>query len=254
MVITPALKDADSYLLLIAPPGSSLHVEEQPAVPVGSPPDSNPNTDFYWKRPPTRPLPRGLGGSVAADVLGIETTALPEIDYGWVKRACVFVREAIRRRLVSAARDVSDGGPLVAIAEMAFAAADRGKPVGFRIDLWFRSNDLVENAFQLAREAVWHFDEMPGFVLEVSDAAHGELRELANAHGIFSTGPLGYTIAEPRAEVRSEDGELVESVSIAELREAWEAPLRDFYGAAVGPGPSPGSGPSRGSRPSTGSG
>ena len=254
VVVTPALKDADSYLLLITPPGSSMRVEGQPLIPIGSPPDSNPNTDFYWKRPPTRSLPRGLGGSAIADLLGIETKALPEIDYGWVKRACAFVREAIRRRLVSAARDISDGGPLVAIAEMAFASADRGKPVGVRIDLWFRSNDLAENTFQLAREAVWHFDEMPGFVLEISYAKHGELLALANAHGIFSTGPLGYTIAEPRAEVRSEDGELVESVSIAELREAWEAPLRDFYGAAVGPGPSPGSGPSRGSRPSTGSG
>jgi len=30
VVVTPALKDADSYLLLITPPGSSMRVEGQP--------------------------------------------------------------------------------------------------------------------------------------------------------------------------------------------------------------------------------
>jgi phosphoribosylformylglycinamidine synthase len=181
--------------------------------------------------PPTRRPARGLGGSVVAEVLGIPAKALPELDYDWFARACTFVREAIRRGLVSAVRDISDGGALVAIAEMAFASVQRGFPVGFRIDLWTRAEDLDEQRLPLACEAVWSFVESPGFVLEVPPSALDGVQKLANAHGIFSTGPLGFTIAEAVVEVRSEDDEIVESVPLADLREAWEAPLRAFYGA-----------------------
>jgi hypothetical protein len=90
----------------------------------------------------------------------------------------------------------------------------------------------------------WQFDESPGFVLEVSLSAHADVEALARSHGVSYTAPVGYTIAEPRVEVRSGNAYVIESATIAELREAWEAPLRDFYGASTGPGPSTGSGPS----------
>jgi phosphoribosylformylglycinamidine synthase len=226
-VITPALKSTGSALLVItAPEPFPEHV-----MPAGSPPDSNPNTDFARHMPPTRRPERGLGGSVVAEVLGIPAKALSEIDYDWFARACTFVREAIRRGLVSAVRDISDGGPLAALAEMAFASMDRGLPIGFRIDLTTRAEDLDEERLSLACEAVWSFNESPGFVLEVPPSALAGVAQLAKAHGIFPTDPLGFTIADAVAEVRSEDDEVVESVALTVLREAWQAPLREFYGA-----------------------
>jgi phosphoribosylformylglycinamidine synthase len=243
--ITPALKETGSALLVITPPEPFPDVE----IIAGAVPDSNPYTDFSLRMPPTRRPPRGLGGSVVADALGIQTTALPEIDYDWFARACSFVRDAIRSGLVSAVRDISDGGPLVAFAEMAFAAVDRGQPIGLRIDL-AASSDGVERR----TAEVWRFDESPGFVLEVPMHAHTELEALARLHGIFSTAAVGYTIAEPLVEVHFGDGAPTESMALGELREAWEAPLREFYGASQGPGPSPGSGPSKAPSPSTSSG
>jgi hypothetical protein len=73
--------------------------------------------------------------------------------------------------------------------------------------------------------------------------AHADVEALARSHGIFDTGPVGYTIGQPVIEVCAGDA-VVESMALAGLREAWEAPLRDFYGALTGPAPSTSSGPS----------
>lgn len=246
-LMTPALKAVDSALLVIVPPAPLPEVQ----TVVGSVPDSNPNTDFYRRLPPLRRLPRGLGGSVVAEVLGIETQALPHVDLDWFARACRFVRAAIHDGLVLAVRDISDGGPLTAIAEMAFAAAERGRPFGFRIDLASRS---AADGTTAGVEAVWRFDESPGFVLEVPRATLDAVRALATAQRIVLPDPIGYTTAKPALDVQSADGMLVESVSIGDLHEAWDAPLREFYGASPGRGPSTGSGPSAAPRPSTGSG
>src|SRR5947209_3052239 len=83
-IVTPALKHVASSLLVVTPPA--------------------------------RRLRRGLGGSVVAAQLGIPAKSLPEIDYDWFGLACRFVREAIAHGWASAARDISDGGALVAIA------------------------------------------------------------------------------------------------------------------------------------------
>jgi phosphoribosylformylglycinamidine synthase len=228
-LVTPSFKGVGNGLLVITAP------QPFPAEPAfaGTVPDSNPHTDFALRMPPTRRLARGLGGSVIAELLGISAKALPPIDYDWFSRAARFVREAIRGGLVSAVRDISDGGVLVSFAEMAFASADRGASIGFRVDLDTRPGQVA-----------WKFDESPGFVLEVPLSAHADVEALARSHGVFYPAPVGYTIAEPRVEVRSGSGDVIESATIAELREAWEAPLRDFYGALTGPGPSTGSGPS----------
>jgi phosphoribosylformylglycinamidine synthase len=232
--VTPALKAAGSALLAVVPPEPFREV----TTVVGSAPDSNPNTEFARRLPPLRRLQRGLGGSVVADVLQIPAVALPEIDYDWFARACRFVREAIRAGIVSAARDISDGGAPAALAEMAFAAADRGAALGVR----FADTD---------RSQLWRFDESPGFVVEVSPESVHAVVALAGRHGIVLTEPIAVTIGEPLVQVRSRNGEIVESLPLAELRDVWDGPLRDFYGSSPGLDVSPGPGPSTGSGPST---
>jgi phosphoribosylformylglycinamidine (FGAM) synthase-like enzyme len=213
--ITPALKSSQSALLLLAPP------------------DPFPDEDVYRKVLAVRSVPRGFGGSVIADVLGMPAKALPEIDYDWFARACRFVRDAARRGWVSAARDVSDGGALVAMAEMAFASAGRGAPIGVRIDLDVRSDDVAEERHSLACDAIRRFDESPGFVLEIPDAARDDVQRLLHEYGFFNAMTRFRTIPEPIVEVRSDDDELIESVTLDELRDAWETPLRDFYGSVA---------------------
>jgi phosphoribosylformylglycinamidine synthase len=163
-----------------------------------------------------------LGGSVIAELLGIESRALPQMDFGDFAARCEFVREAFSRNLVLAARDVSDGGPAAAIAEMAFAS---DREIGF----WF--DDGHAPLTELISE-YGLFGEAPLFVLEVETAA--VLYELAAEFDI-DLWAVGKTIAEPIAVFGPDwpHGTCNERISIAELREAWEAPLRDFYGSVA---------------------
>jgi phosphoribosylformylglycinamidine (FGAM) synthase-like enzyme len=159
---------------------------------------------------------------------------LSDVDYEWFARACDLVRDANDAGMLLSVHDVSDGGELTAIAEMAFAADDLGKPLGcFFYD--FRETDW---------NPVWAFTESPGFVLEVKRTAYHDFRLRAGARSIVGIAPIGSTLAEPVFQVRTSDQRIVESVPIAQLREAWDAPLRDFYGLSQGPGPSTSSGPS----------
>ena len=148
------------------------------------------------------------GGSVYAELAGIDDRVVPAIDYSALRAGIETLLEAHARGLVLAAHDVSDGGLLLSVAEMAFAANCR---VGVQID-----KDLH------AGEA---FGESGGFVVEVTDAAAFE--ELCRVHGA-AVGRLGITIAE--ADLRGPNGF---QRDLQALHEIWSAPLRNFYDDAL---------------------
>jgi phosphoribosylformylglycinamidine synthase len=157
-----------------------------------------------------------LGGSVYAEVMGFATTALPVPNYAVIRRALELLGAAYAADLVLAAHDVSDGGLLTCVAEMAFPTLD-GTAIGARLIAPGWAADLLE------RET-W-FAEYGGFVVEVSDdAAFARLVTAADAFAPV----IGETIPEARLELRRPH----EIIDLTVLREAWAAPLRDFYGAA----------------------
>jgi phosphoribosylformylglycinamidine (FGAM) synthase-like enzyme len=161
-----------------------------------------------------------LGGSVLAELLDADVRALPPADVTWFSTACAFVREAIARGLVLAARDISDGGYLAAVVEMALAAT--APPVGVRVGE-FAPIDASSTSLRFA--------EAPGFVLEVGDFE--AFVALAGSYGLPFRLDM-QTIAEPCIEHVDEHGRIVSRIPLSDLREAWEAPLRDFYGASTG--------------------
>ena len=158
-----------------------------------------------------------FGGSVYAEIMNFATTALPIPDYGAIRGAIALLGAAYEAGLVLAAHDVSDGGLLACIAEMAFATAE-STPVGVR---------LVPNTWAagLLEREVW-FAEYGGFVVETADdAAFARLAAGLDvpAHVIGVTTKTGVLeLADP-----------YETMAFADLREAWAAPLRDFYGSAA---------------------
>ncbi|HTJ28707.1 MAG TPA: phosphoribosylformylglycinamidine synthase subunit PurL [Candidatus Limnocylindria bacterium] len=160
----------------------------------------------------TAPLQHALGGSVVADLIGLRSQTLPELNEHVFARQCLLLRTALERGAIGGAHLVGDGGVLAAIAKMALAAEPG---IGFRID----PAPVIE---MQADESVW-FGEIPAFVVEVLDAdAFAEL----GAHFGIASYDAGETIAEPVAVLGDE------RIAMADLREAWEAPLRDFYGAS----------------------
>ncbi len=136
-----------------------------------------------------------VGGSVLADVLGIEG-ALPGLSYASERAAVAIVHDAIARGVLRSCRAVRDGGMLTALARLAFDAMLRGRTVGAEIDF---GNPLCEAG---------------GFLCEVSDES-----------GIDLTGVLrvGETSDKPELVVNGVRFE------IPRLHEVWSQPLAELY-------------------------
>ncbi len=153
---------------------------------------------------------RRFAGSVIAELLETAQGELPALDYAQERRDLAFVLEAARRGYLLGAHDVSDGGTLSAVCEMAFLAPSGG------LGAELRSGD-----------AGVLFGEFGGFVLEADLERIGSLNALyVERYGTFADWDgacLGEVVAEPVIRLPGA------SFDLERLREAWTAPLRDFY-------------------------
>ncbi|KAL6326720.1 hypothetical protein AAG906_010894 [Vitis piasezkii] len=149
---------------------------------------------------------RRLGGSALAQVfdqVGDESPDLDDVPY--LKRAFEGVQELLADGLISAGHDISDGGLIVCVLEMAFAGN-----CGIALDLTSHGNSLFETLFA----------EELGLVLEVSrtnlDMIMGKL------HGVgVSAEIIGQVTATPMIELKVDDvTHLNEDTSY--LRDMWE--------------------------------
>ena len=154
-----------------------------------------------------------LAGSVFAELAQFNAFALPTISYPKLKRELEMVVSAITSGSVLAAHDISDGGLLACLAEMTFAFNAPGE-IGVRV--------ATEELAKTIGSAGYLFGEAGGFVLEVDAAREKNFVALASEFDLHVT-RLGQTIAEPQV--------IVDDVTftIAELFEAWDAPLREIY-------------------------
>ncbi|CBI31639.3 unnamed protein product, partial [Vitis vinifera] len=149
---------------------------------------------------------RRLGGSALAQVfdqVGDESPDLDDVPY--LKRAFEGVQELLADGSISAGHDISDGGLIVCVLEMAFAGN-----CGIALDLTSHGNSLFETLFA----------EELGLVLEVSrtnlDMIMGKL------HGVgVSAEIIGQVTATPMIELKVDDvTHLNEDTSY--LRDMWE--------------------------------
>jgi phosphoribosylformylglycinamidine synthase len=149
-----------------------------------------------------------MGGSHYHLVRGVEGGSPPRVDTALALPIFRTVHEAMRRGLVRACHDLSEGGLAVAVAEMAFTGG-----VGVDVtELRGGSGEVLLFAESTTR-----------FLLEVAPG------DAAALEGLFGReGPLrriGQTVAEPRLRIAGAGGWVV-SADLAELKEAWQRPLR----------------------------
>ncbi|GAC1410047.1 MAG: phosphoribosylformylglycinamidine synthase subunit PurL [Candidatus Velthaea sp.] len=162
-----------------------------------------------------------FGGSVFAEVTGLTANALPVPNYGDIRRRFALLLAAYERDLIHAAHDISDGGLLAALAEMIFPTLATS-PVGARLNppaTW--SDALGDDAA--------YFAEFGGFIVEVTDPHDFEA---AARDAGARVQRIGETTARATLEL-SAGGAEPEIIDMHRIHEAWSAPLRDFYGAAV---------------------
>ena len=148
---------------------------------------------------------RRLGGSAYAQVNGSLGDSVPDVDdMTEVRLAFEIVQSLIFAKKVSAGHDISDGGLITALLEMAFAGN-----CGLDAEI-FTEHSAAEELFA----------EEPGFLLEVSEANKAEVLSLF-ARKDITCGVVGRTRSSNGITV-SINGEEVVGDTVQSLRDVWE--------------------------------
>ena len=116
-----------------------------------------------------------------AEIAGLEDGAPPPVDLAAEKRNGDFVRALIRAKRISACHDVSDGGLLVALAEMVMAGG-----VGMR---------LIGGAAGVPPHAFWFGEDQARYVVSVPSEAAGDVVADARTAGVPAL-VLGTTLGD----------------------------------------------------------
>ncbi|TET45608.1 MAG: phosphoribosylformylglycinamidine synthase subunit PurL [Dehalococcoidia bacterium] len=155
-----------------------------------------------------------LGGSAYLKNRGLVGNGVPKLDPQQSRHLMENLSTATRRELVRACHDCSEGGIGVAVAEMAFAGG-----LGASINL--KEVPLGES---IDRDDFILFSESNSrFIIEVAPDKK-DLFEKEMAGTPFAL--IGQVINEPGLDVYGQKGNSVVSISINELKEAWQKPLR----------------------------
>ena len=121
---------------------------------------------------------------------------------------------AIEKGLVRACHDCSEGGLGVALAEMAFAG---GLGATVYLKSVPRTGPIYRNDYILFSES------NSRFLVEV--APESEAKFIKVMAGIIMA-PIGHVSQEEILEVHGLNNDVVLSTAIADLKEAWQKPLR----------------------------
>jgi phosphoribosylformylglycinamidine synthase len=151
-----------------------------------------------------------LGGShlhlVASRTGGVPPT--PDLDQA--PKLFAAVHRAITAGLVRSCHDLSEGGLAVAVAEMAFAG-------GVGADVTRLPGEGLSDEARLFSESTTRF---------LIEAKPGHAAELAAGFAGLPFAKVGITVAEHRLRIAGGNGEWLVYVKLADLKEAWQKPLR----------------------------
>ncbi len=134
---------------------------------------------------------------------------MPAVDPHTAPRIFRAVHAAIRAGRVRSCHDLSEGGLAVAVAEMAFAGE-----IG--VDLILPGSDLTD-------EEILFSESCTRFLCEVEPDQATEFERIFRDHPLVW---VGTTVAEPRLRIARRDGEWIVWLKLAELKAAWQKPLR----------------------------
>jgi len=144
-----------------------------------------------------------MGGSILAQCYGQFGKECPDIDPDPLGRAFNAIQELVRRDLILAYHDRSDGGLIVTLSEMAFTG-------NCGIALGFKSSDIIASLF--AEEA--------GAVIEVrEDGSIAAVMEVMNRFGL-KLDFVGNTIAKNKVSIMNYDSSVFEE-TMTSLRQTW---------------------------------
>jgi phosphoribosylformylglycinamidine synthase len=152
-----------------------------------------------------------MGGSHLHLVTGRDGGKVPMPDLAQAPALFARLHDAIRRGLVRACHDLSEGGLAVALAEMALAGGIGADVTG------------LEVLGTLEDEVLLFSETATRFVIEV---APPNVPAVCECFGDVPLCPIGKTVKEPRLRIAGSGGEWLVWAQLPDLKEAWQKPLR----------------------------
>jgi phosphoribosylformylglycinamidine synthase len=149
-----------------------------------------------------------MGGSHFTLVTRFEGGKVPAVDTGVAPKIFAKLYEAIRRGLVRSCHDLSEGGLVVALAEMAFSGG-----VGI---------DVKRLPAGLSDETALFSESATRFALEVQP---GNLKGVEDLFAGLPLMRLGETVKEARLRIAGQGGEWIIWQPLDALKVAWQKPL-----------------------------
>jgi phosphoribosylformylglycinamidine synthase len=156
-----------------------------------------------------------LGGSHYYDLLGYTGNSVPKVDVKLAKGIFNALSRASEKGLVRAMHDCSEGGLGVTLAEMAFSG-------GLGMDI-FLSEAPYRQTHNARNDFILFSESNSRFIVEVDKK--NQKRFEAVLKGV-SFGLIGCTNAKKDLRVFGLDGKTCINAGIAELKDAWQKPLR----------------------------
>ncbi len=197
---------------------NDVHITIPPTLLIsalGQAPDARKCVTMDLKKPGNLlfllgPTHEELGGSHLFLVRGLQGGEAPRVDLNLAPKLFRKLYALVQQGLIQACHDLSEGGLAVALAEMCLAG-NLGAEV------------RVPKFEALSTEAILFSESNSRFLLEVApDRAaelEGQLLDLPFAK-------LGVVIEELRLSLTSDNGSPLIGARVADLREAWQRPLR----------------------------
>ncbi|HEU5229183.1 MAG TPA: phosphoribosylformylglycinamidine synthase subunit PurL [Ktedonobacteraceae bacterium] len=146
-------------------------------------------------------------------------TAMPQVDIEHALITMKALGEAIRKGMVRACHDLSEGGVAVAVAEMALANMQGVTIDASRIVL---AQGVPVQRLPGLKNIVRLFSESPSrFLVEIAPEQLGAFEQYMRSHGINDIAYIGTVSASERLIVQDGDNELL-NLSVTELQEAWK--------------------------------
>lgn len=155
-----------------------------------------------------------LAGSQATIALGLTGGQVPQVDLLTAPKLYAAFHQAIRSGTVRSCHDLSDGGLAVAAAEMAFAGGLGATLVLSKVPV---HGGLSDTATILFSESATRFlcEVEPGSAAAFEQSLAG-----------FPVAYVGDVTSSGRLMIQGSEGSVVINSDLADLKEAWQAPLR----------------------------
>jgi phosphoribosylformylglycinamidine synthase subunit PurSL len=154
-----------------------------------------------------------MGASHYNLVNGFSGGVIPRVDLQSAPRIFEVVHHAIQAGLIRSCHDLSEGGLAVAAAEMALAG-------GLGADL----TSTITASEKLDDEVVLFSESPTRFVVEVTAAKQTAFEGILEDQAPRQL--IGRTCKEARLRIAGRDGEWIVWTQLAELKSAWQKPLK----------------------------